>query len=237
MGWINNEKEVIVINNYNQINKKVLAITFAMALVCVLFLVISITELIQDKDFYTNSGHINALVTNVNDKENTREIRVSYKVNNSLYTKDFSLEKGELSYVNIGDTLDIFYNKTNPKDARTSSKSLVSMVIIISLLLVAAITLIVSGIVYYIRVRTNIRLININKTIEAKFYRLEFKNSLMSNERINYVYCKAIVNGEKRIFKSVGFKNKPKPLNDNSIINVYIDDKNNYLVNVYEIFE
>ena len=45
------------------------------------------------------------------------------------------------------------------------------------------------------------------------------------------------VNGEKRIFKSVGFKNKPKPLNDKSIINVYIDDKNNYLVNVYEIFE
>lgn len=228
---------MIVINNYNQINKKALAITFSLAFICVLFLVISITELIHDKDFYTNSSHVNALVTNVNDTDNTREIRVSYKVNESLYTKDFLLKNGELSYVNIGDNLEIFYNKTNPKDARTSSKSLVSIVIIICLLSVATITLIVFGVIYYIRIRTNIKLIKINKTVEAKFYRLEFKNSIMGNERINYVYCKGIVNGEKKIFKSVGFKNKPKPLNDKSIINVYIDDKNNYLVNVYEIFE
>ena len=82
----------------------------------------------------------------------------------------------------------------------------------------------------------NIRItFNENNTVDAKFYRLEFKNSIFGNERINYVYCKANINGEKRILKSIGFKEKPKPLNDTFNISVYIDNKNNYLVNIYDL--
>lgn len=228
---------MIVISNYNQLNKKRLALIFGLALLCVLFLVISITEFVSDMDFYKNYSHVNGLVTNVNEKNDNRVIRVSYKVNNESYIKDFELKNSELATINIGDGLEVFYNKNNPNDARTSSKSLASIIIIICMLSLAAIVFILVGLWYYIRIRTNIKLISNNKTVEAKFYRLEFRNSIMGNERINYVYCKGFVNGEKRIFKSVGFKNKPKPLNDKSTINVYVDDKNNYLVNVYEIFE
>ena len=124
------------------------------------------------------------------------------------------------------------YNKDNPRDVRTATKSLSSMIIIIIILSLVTILSLVGAILYYIRIRTNIRLIKDNNIVNATFYRLEFKNSIIGNERINYIYCK-----EKKIFKSVGFKNKPKPLNDQSIIDVYVDNKNNYLVDVCKIFE
>ena len=62
-----------------------------------------------------------------------------------------------------------------------------------------------------------------------------FKNSIFTNKRIYFVYCKAVLNNEKKVFKSIGFKDKPKPLNDTSKIKVYVDNNNHYLVNIYDL--
>lgn len=228
---------MIVISNYNKLNKKILVVLLSLSFVFSIFLVISITELNKNMDFYKNYEHVNGLIKNIREDENDKIIRVSYKIKDNLYSKDIDVESLEYTSVHIGDAIEIFYNKNNPSDARMATKSLSSIMIVIIMLSLITVASLAGAILYYIRIRTNIKLINNNQIVKAKFYRIEFKNSIIGNEKINYVYCKGIVNGEKRIFKSVGFRNKPKPLNDESIINVYVDNKRNYLVDVCEIFE
>lgn len=226
---------MIVINNYDKVNKKFLSALYLIAFICILFIILSIVNSKKDMQFHKNAKQVNCLVKNKNKKDSKNIIRVSYKIENKIYSCDIFVSDKEFDSIHIGDKMEIFYNTKNITDCRMTKHSMMNLLLILLMLFIIMIICILKAIFYSIRIRINQKLINENNTVDAKFYRLEFKNSIFANERINYVYCKANINGEKRILKSIGFKEKPKPLNDTSNISVYIDNKNNYLVNIYDL--
>ena len=226
---------MIVINNYDKVNKKFLSTLYIIAFICMIFIIVSVANSKKDMQFYKNAKQVNCLVKNKKKKDNKNIIRVSYKIGSKIYSGDIFVSNKEFDTIHIGDKMEIFYNTKKATDCRMTSHSMLNILMIIIILLIVMLICIVKGIFYSISIRTNQKLINENNVVDAKFYRLEFKKSIFGNDIINYVYCKAIVNEEKRIFKSIGFKEKPKPLNDTSNITVYIDNKNNYLVNIYDL--
>ena len=180
------------------------------------------------------------MIKNIKDKGNGNNlVRVAYTVKNRTYMKDLELTKEELGTMGIGDSIDVFYNSKKPSECKNTTRTVGSIYITVLMLLAAGIISIIINIRYYTRVRTNIRLIEENNYILAKFYRIEFKKPIIptSSKNINYVYCKGKIDGEKITFKSLGFKMKAKPLNDSSMIKVYIDKNNNsnYLVALDDI--
>lgn len=226
---------MIDIINYNKVNKKFLCFLYLTALSCLLFIVISIINSKKDMEFYKNTKQVNCLVTNKKSKDNENIIRVSYKISNKVYLSEIYVTNEEFDSIHIGDKVEIFYNKKRPSECRMNTRSVINLLVIVLLLVMTMIVCILIAIFYSIRIRTNRKLINDNNTIDAKFYRLEFKNSIFTNKRIYFVYCKAVLNNEKKVFKSIGFKDKPKPLNDTSKIKVYVDNNNHYLVNIYDL--
>ena len=224
------------ITNYDKINKKVLYMLFIISLLTVIILFISFFSFADDMEFYKSSEHVNGLIKNKENKHGKKVIRVSYKVKSKIYSNDIYVSDKEYTSLHTGDSLEIFYNSNNPIDCRMTTRSMGNVIFIIFLLLFIAISSFTLGILYYKSIRTNKQLIKDNITIDTTFYRLEFKNSIFGNEKVNYIYCKGTYNNENRIFKSVGFKFKPKPLNDKSIIKVYINDKGKYLVKIDDLY-
>ena len=225
------------INNYDRLNKKYIFSLYIVAFFCSIFVIISIVNLKGDMEFYKNSEQVNCIVKNKENKDKENIIQVSYNVGDNNILDEIVVSDNDFNSIHIGDKMEIFYNKSKPNECRMTTRSITNILIIMLILFFIQVASIVIAIFYSIRIRTNKELIISNNVIETKFSRLEFKNSIFGNQRINYVYCKANVNGEKKKFKSIGFTNKPKPLNDTSVIRVYIDDKNNYLVNIYDLIE
>lgn len=220
------------ITNYNQYNKKLILSLIGIFLISIICLIISVVNFSDDIEFYKYSKNVNALIKNKENKDNKNIIRVSYKVEDKIYSTDIIVTEKEFMSLHTGDMLEIFYNEKNPIENMTTKRSVASVLFIIVLLVIVIICSIVFLIIYYSRIRTNRQLIRDNVSIETKFYRMEIKKSLLGSENIYYIYCKGKINNELKTFKSIGIKNKPKPLNDTSIINVYINNKGKYLVNI-----
>ena len=181
--------------------------------------------------------NVNALIKNKDNKDNKNTIRVSYKVEDKIYSTDIIVSDEEFKALHTGDTLEIFYNEKNPIENKTTKRSVASILFIIILLAIVIICSIVILILCYSRIRTNKQLIKDNISIETKFYRMEIKKSLLGNDNIYYIYCRGKINNETKIFKSIGIKHKPTPLNDTSTINVYVNNEGKYLVNLDGILE
>ena len=227
---------------YNKLDKKILISLASIIALYFFFCVITCYNMSENMNFYRNAKHIGSIVKNIKEKEDgNRIIRVTYIVNKKTYNKDIEYNVSELGELEIGDTVSIFYNSTNPNEAHITTRTVGSVLLIMILLITILVILVLCLVYYYLRIKMNIKLINDNNFIMAKFQRLEFKNSMnpFSVGRVNRVYCKAKINGEKTIFKSIGFTGKPKPLNDTSMIKVYInkDDIKKYLVELDSIID
>lgn len=227
---------------YNKLDKNILISLVSIIVLYFFFCVITCYNLCENMNFYSNAKHIGSIVKNIKDKEDgNRIIRVTYIVNKKTYNKDIEYNVAELGELEIGDTVSIFYNSQNPSEAQITTRTVGSVVIIILLLILIFVILVLCLVYYYMRIKMNIKLINDNNFVMAKFQRLEFKNSVnpFGNGRINRVYCKTKINDEKVIFRSIGFVGKPKPLNDTSMIKVYIDKNNikKYLVELDSIID
>lgn len=225
------------ITNYNQYNKKMIFSLIGIFFISLICLIICVINFSDDIEFYKNSMNVNALIKNKDNKDNKNTIRVSYKVEDKIYSTDIIVSDEEFKALHTGDTLEIFYNEKNPIENKTTKRSVASILFIIILLAIVIICSIVILILCYSRIRTNKQLIKDNISIETKFYRMEIKKSLLGNDNIYYIYCRGKINNETKIFKSIGIKHKPTPLNDTSTINVYVNNEGKYLVNLDGILE
>lgn len=227
---------------YNKLDKKVFASLIIINVMYFLFFIVTSYNLCENMEFYSNAKHIGSIVKNIKEMEDgNRVIRVSYIVDKKTYNKDIEYNISELGDVQIGDTVSIFYNSTNPGEAHITTRTTGGVIFTVGILLVILVICVLYTIYYYKRIKTNIKLIEDDNFIMAKFQRLEFRNSFnpFVNGKVNYVYCKTKIDDEKVVFKSMGFVEKPKPLNDTSMIKVYIDknDSKKYLVDLNSITE
>jgi len=227
---------------YNKLDKKVLISLISITVVYFFFCIVTCFNLCENMNFYRNAKHIGSIVKNIKDVENgNKVIRVTYIVDKKTYNKDIEYNMAELGEVEIGDTVSIFYNSTNPNEAEITTRTVGSVILVVMLVVAIFIILVLYDIYYVLKIKSNIKLINDNNFVMAKFQRLEFRNSMnpFIMGRVNRVYCKTKINNEKVVFKSMSFANKPKPLNDTSMIKVYIDKNNNknYLVDLESIID
>ena len=227
---------------YNKLDKKIFVSMIAVTVLYFVVCVVSCINIAANLNFYRNAKHIGGVVKNIkNDGNSNRVIRVAYIVDKKSYINDINYNVGELGEIEIGDTIDIFYNKKDPNEANITTKTVGSVYLTMFILVAVFVLLVIYIIKYYMRIKLNIRLIEEDNYVMAKFSRIEFKNSYnpFMIGRVNRVYCKAKINDDKKIFKSVAFAEKTKPLNDTSMIKVYIDknDTNKYLVDLNDIID
>ena len=81
---------------------------FFISLICLIICVINFSD---DIEFYKNSMNVNALIKNKDNKDNKNTIRVSYKVEDKIYSTDIIVSDEEFKALHTGDTLEIFYNE------------------------------------------------------------------------------------------------------------------------------
>lgn len=234
----------MVTNNhfYNRLNKKIMISLIVIALMYMVFCIVTCLNICGNMDFYKNAKHVSSIVKNIKkENDSSRVIRVSYVVDKKTYVKDIEYDVAELGDVEIGDYVDIFYNSEKPQDAKLTTKTLGSVYITIILLISVGVIFVLFIVYYVLRININTKLLKDNNYVMTKFYRLEFRNSInpLEKNRVNRVYCKAKINDKKMIFKSITFVEKPKPLNDTSMIKVYIDKDNSerYLVDLNDVID
>ena len=229
-------------NFYNKLDKKVMASLISIIVMYLVFFIVTTYNMCENMEFYKNAKHIGSIVKNIKEIDNgNRIIRVTYIVDKKTYNKDIEYNISELGDVGIGDTVSIFYNSKNPAEAQITTRTVGGVLFTIAILAVILVILVLYTLYYYLRIKSNVKLIEDDNYVMARFQRLEFRNSFnpFVSGKVNRVYCKTKINDEKVIFKSMGFVEKPIPLNDTSMIKVYIDkeDKRRYLVDLESIIE
>lgn len=227
---------------YNKLDKKVFASLISIIVMYVIFFIVTSYNLCENMEFYRNARHIGSIVKNIKDLEDgNRVIRVTYIVDKKTYNKDIEYNISELGDVGIGDTVSIFYNSNDPSEAQITTRTVGGVIFTVGILFVILVIIVLYTLYYYLKIKSNIKLIEDDNFVMAKFQRLEFRNSFnpFVAGKVNYVYCKTKINDEKVVFKSLGFIEKPIPLNDTSMIKVYMDknDKRKYLVDLESIIE